>query len=242
MPESEKTYALAVETSGRVGSVAIGCGGSVLAESSFSGFRKHSSELFDTLHALTNQAGIGPDQVDHLYFTAGPGSFTGIRIAVTLAKMLSYAAGTRIVALDTLDVLVENATDFLNTTHSDLRRMAVVLDAKQNRFFAAVYERRDDCWKKLCPSGLLYPDDVLAYINKDGIRTGLLGEGLTYYSKDFASPLTEVIDASYWVPAARHVYALGQRMAQLGRFSDIDTLVPAYIRKPDAVEKREQTI
>lgn len=239
VPEPEKIYGLAVETSGRVGSVAIGRGDIVIFESFFSGFMKHSTELFGTLDGLLAKIGILPRHVGHLYVTSGPGSFTGIRIAVTLAKMTAYAVGTKIVAVDSLDALAENATDYIRESGSDLTRVATILDAKQNRFFISVYERSGEHWIKLMPSGLLSPEAIISYINKEGVPTGLLGEGLTYYADQFASPLTRLIDPHYWPATARGVYAVGRRLAEQGRFADPALLVPAYIRKPDAVEKRE---
>lgn len=239
MSESKKQFELAVETSGRVGSVAVGKYDDLLLESAFSGLMKHSSELFEAMTALLQQAGGRPDQVTTLYITAGPGSFTGIRIAVTFAKMMGYAAHSKIVAVDTLDALAENAAEYLRQSGSDLRRIAPILDAKQNRFFTALYERRGDDWIKLHPSSLLYPEELLDLINKDNIPTGLLGEGLVFYADKFAGPLTRLIDQTYWSATARAVYAVGRRMAAKNLFSDINTLVPVYIRKPDAVEKRE---
>ncbi len=240
MLQSKKKYGLAIDTSGRVGSVTIGQEDSVLLESSFSGFMRHSAELFDTLNTLIERVGIHPDQIDPLYITAGPGSFTGIRIAVTFAKMLSYAVGSRVVAVNTLDALVENANDYLDQTQVDIPRMAAILDAKQNRFFTAIYEKTDDGWKKIYPDSLLSPRDFLSLINKDKVRTGLLGEGLLYYADRFDSPSTHVIDPAFWPVSARKVYSVGCRMAQQGLFSDIYALGPSYIRKPDAVEKQEK--
>ena len=240
MQEFENTFALAVETSGRIGSVALGQGSTVLYESTFSGLMKHSIELFDTLESLTRKVGIRPDQIGYLYVTAGPGSFTGIRIAVTLAKMMSYAVKTRIVAVDTLDALAENATVYCHETGVDLQRIATILDAKQNRFFTAVFEQKAGNWTKIYPSSLLYPEELLTFINKDAVPVGLLGEGLVYYADRFACPVTRLMDEAFWPATARGVYAVGQRMAKQNLFSDIYQLVPAYIRKPDALEKWEQ--
>ncbi len=238
--ESEKRYMLAVETAGRIGSVAIGQADTVLYDSSFSGFMRHSAELFDTLDMLVGKVGIRPGQISEVSITVGPGSFTGIRIAVTLAKMLSYALGARIVAVDTLDALLENAAGYCDKTGSDLQRLAAVLDAKQGRFFTAIYQRNGHTWEKIHPTTLVYPQQVLEIIHQDTIPTGLLGEGLVYYADRFASPLTTVMDKSCWTASARHVYTVGQKMARMGQFSDMYSLVPAYVRKPDAVEKREQ--
>jgi tRNA threonylcarbamoyladenosine biosynthesis protein TsaB len=240
VPESENTFVLAVETSGRVGSVAIGQGDTILYESSFSGFMKHSAELFDSLDNLLTKTGIRPNQIGHLYITAGPGSFTGIRIAVTLAKMTAYAIGTRIVAIDTLDALAENAAEHLKIIPSDFTRIATILDAKQSRFFVSIYEQENGLWKKHLATSLLHPEELITLINKDNILTGLLGEGLTYYADSFASPLTCLLNPSLWPAVARGVYTVGRRMAKQGRFTDPALLIPAYIRKPDALEKWEQ--
>jgi len=238
MSEPENTYTLAVETSGRVGSVAIGQDETVLFESTFSGFMKHGTELFGNLEGLLAKVSARPHQIARLYIAVGPGSFTGLRIAVTLAKMLSFAVGSRIVAVDTLDALAENATACIQQTGSDLRRVATILDAKQNRFFTAIFEKNGVGWSKIHPSSLLTPEELLSLITKDGIPVGLLGEGLVYYADKFAAPLTTLIDPTYWSATARGVYAVGQRMAAQNQFSDRYALVPAYIRKPDAVEKR----
>ncbi len=190
MPESENTFVLAVETSGRVGSVAIGQGDTILYESTFSGFMKHSAELFDSLDNLLTKTGIRPNQIGHLYITAGPGSFTGIRIAVTLAKMTAYAIGTRIVAIDTLDALAENAAEHLKIIPSDFTRIATILDAKQSRFFVSIYEQENGLWKKHLATSLLHPEELITLINKDNILTGLLGEGTDLLRRQLRIPLT----------------------------------------------------
>ena len=240
MAITNKKLVAVVETSGRIGSVAIGNEDSILYESTFSGFMKHSAELFDALSVLLSKVGAHPEQIGQLYITAGPGSFTGIRIAVTLAKMLSYAMDTRVVAVNTLDAAAENASAYIQQTGDTLQRVAPILDAKQNRFFTAVYRRDGDDWTKEHPESLLYPDQLLSLIKDSAAPVGLLGEGLVYYAEKFTSPMTRLLDETYWPVTAGGVYAAGRKMAQRGQFCDINTLVPTYIRKPDAVEKRER--
>ena len=106
----DKSLILAVETSGRTGSVAIGAGDDILAEKTFSGQMRHSAELFVSAERLLSQIGAGAEKIKHVYFAAGPGSFTGLRIAVTMAKMMAFANGAKIVAVSTMDVIAENAS------------------------------------------------------------------------------------------------------------------------------------
>jgi len=151
---------LALETSSRIGSVALARGKNLLAESSFSGPMRHSAEIFPTIAALMDRFGKNPQQIDHVYISAGPGSFTGLRIAVTIAKTMHLANAAKIVAIDTLDVIAANVTEILSTTHANtqellesnsavsetsparplpINKIAAILDAKRNQFFIAVY-------------------------------------------------------------------------------------------------------
>ena len=99
---------LALETSGRTGSVAIGTISQMLNEIEFSGQMRHSAELFPAIDTLLKGADKNPQDITEIYISAGPGSFTGLRIAVSFAKTMNLATGAKIVALDTLDVIAAN--------------------------------------------------------------------------------------------------------------------------------------
>jgi len=147
---------LAVETSSRVGSIALAVGQKLLADTTFAGPTRHSEDLFPSICSLLERFGKKPGCLEQVYISAGPGSFTGLRIAVTLAKMMHFAGGAKIVAVNSLDVTAANViplTQFSTTTHqspttghehrvSSIERIAAVLDAKRNQFFIAVYEHR----------------------------------------------------------------------------------------------------
>jgi len=163
---NKKTLVLAVETSSRIGSVAIALGEKILAETAFSAPIRHSAEIFPAIGNILDRFGRKPDQIDQVHISVGPGSFTGLRIAVTLAKTMHLANAAKIIAVDTLDVIAANATDYIkeeNTTinshsepspchsepspcHSERseespERIATITDAKRGQFFIAVYQR-----------------------------------------------------------------------------------------------------
>ena len=71
---------LAVETSGRIGSVTIGKQGKILAQRTFSGPMTHSIELFPAISTLLSDLGKRPADIHQVYISIGPGSFTGLRI------------------------------------------------------------------------------------------------------------------------------------------------------------------
>jgi len=106
----KKLLILAIETSGRAGSAAIALGQNLLAENTFSGPMRHSAELFGVVCNLLDRFDRKPKDIEHIYISIGPGSFTGLRIAATLAKTMNLANNAKIVAVDTLDVIAANVT------------------------------------------------------------------------------------------------------------------------------------
>jgi tRNA threonylcarbamoyladenosine biosynthesis protein TsaB len=233
----KKPLILAVETSGRTGSVAIANGQQLLAEATLSTHIRHSAEIFSAVHSLLSRFNRSPDQIQHIYISVGPGSFTGLRIAVTMAKTMHLANATKVVAVDTSDVIAANASDYMETERKELKKIATILDAKRGQFFIAVYRNSRGRWIKTLPDCLM---TALQFVQKfadteEPIR--LLGEGLAYYTRLFRAPGVEFLDSGYWCPRATKVHLLGYEMACEGQFADPITLEPTYLRRTEAEEK-----
>jgi tRNA threonylcarbamoyl adenosine modification protein YeaZ len=239
---------LAIETSGRLGSVALAQGDKLLSESHFSGPMRHSAEIFPAIIDLLSRFNKKPEQIEHVYISAGPGSFTGLRIAVTFAKTLTLANNAKIVTVDTLDCIAANAINLsatelsseLKTQNLKLKtneRLAVILDAKRGQFFIAIYEKTQSAiWHKILPDCLMTAEEFLAQFTDKPIM--LTGEGLVYYKDKFAQKNVSVLDEKFWNPSAANVHKLGWHKAQLGEFADPLTLTPNYIRGPDVTVKQ----
>jgi tRNA threonylcarbamoyladenosine biosynthesis protein TsaB len=236
---------LAVETSGRMGSVALAQGPKLLSEKQFTGQMRHSAEVFPTIVALLEQFGKKPNQIEQVYISIGPGSFTGLRIAVTLAKTMALANGAKIVAVDTLDCIAANVISFTaehaENAESELKsneRLATILDAKRGQFFSAVYDRTQAGWEKILPDSLLTADEFLDRFAGCGKPIALVGEGLVYYKDKFNDPAVRILNEKLWNPSAANVHRLGWQKSQLGQSTDPLTLTPNYLRSPDAKTKQ----
>jgi len=233
---------LALETSGRLGSVAIAQGEQLLGETEFSGPMRHSAEVFPAIVDLLNQFGKKPNQIEQVYISIGPGSFTGLRIAVTIAKTMALANNARIVAVDTLDVIAANVICFTAENAEDElkqnERLGVILDAKRGQFFVAVYDRPTKGWEKIFPDSLLTDEEFLDRFAGCGKPIALLGEGLVYYKDKFNDPAVRFLDDKFWNPTAANVYRLGWQLAKQDQFTDPLILTPNYIRGPDAKVKQ----
>ena len=234
-----KPLSIAVETSGRAGSVAIGLGNQLSEEKTFSGNTRHNAELFDTIVKLLQKADKSPSQLEQIYISAGPGSFTGIRIAVTLAKTMALANNTRIVAVNTLDALAENIDiNADNADFADIKRIATIIDAKRGQFFTAVFQKRNNHWQKMGSDLLVRPSEFIRDYGDEKIW--LIGEGLLYYAEKFRTENIHILDKKYWSATAANVYKLGSKLAERGEFADAQTLVPYYLRRTEAEENWEK--
>jgi len=145
---NRKPIILAVETSSRIGSVALGLGDRLLGESTFSASLRHSAEIFPAIADLLARSDRTPTDIDHVYISIGPGSFTGLRIAVAAAKSVHLAVSAHIVTVNSLDAIAANVSDaavasmIQNSAAPPFTasRLATVLDAKRSQFYIAVYE------------------------------------------------------------------------------------------------------
>jgi len=224
---------IAVDTSGRRGSVALGRGPRVLAEREFPTQVEHARELLPALDALLRKQGWSPGDVECCHVSIGPGSFTGLRVAVTFARHLALATGARTCAVPTLDVIAENCA----ILEAPPRNVAVVLDAKRKQVFAAVFEYRAGEYVRLAGPHLDSPAAILAAAPRP---IAVLGEGVEYHREEIERSGAVILDETLWLPKAANVHRLGRRLAEQGRFTAARDLVPCYVRRPEAEELWEK--
>jgi len=261
----KKSLILAVETSSRAGSVAIATGPQLKAELTFSGQMKHSAELFPAIRTLLDHIGRKQQDIEQVYISVGPGSFTGLRIAVTLAKAMHLANSSKIVSVDTLDVIAANVIDIdspsdehrvssVENRVSSIELIAPILDAKRGQFYIAVYQRISDerratsieyressikPWKKLIPDSLMTADEILDRFACKDKSIWLLGDGLVYHKDKFKAEGIYFFDEEFWSPRASKVHQLGWQLALANQFSDPLLLTPNYLLRPDIKLKKQ---
>ena len=232
--------ALAIETTGRTGSVAVGTGDKILGETVFSGIMTHGAELFFAAESLVKGVGGQISELSHIYIAAGPGSFTGLRISVTTAKMMAFANETKIVAANTMDVLTVNASDYMKEKKIKISRLATILDAKRKQFYIGLFENTGGVWKKKINDSVMTASDFVCRFAQPDNPVWLLGEGLVYYKDAFSAPGVHFLSEAYWPARARAVYKVCREKAKAGEFSDPVTLTPHYLRRPEATENWEK--
>lgn len=118
--------ALALENSSSHGAVALGRGDELLGVEPIPAAKRHNVDLMVAVDALCKRHGVKPDQLNAVFVSLGPGSFTGLRVAVATAKMLALTLGVKTVGVPTLDIL--------RTQHPDA---VVALNVKQDTAWSA---------------------------------------------------------------------------------------------------------
>src|SRR5687768_14348866 len=221
--------ALAIETSGRIGSIAVVEDGGILREEQFPHGLQHAAQIIPIIDRLTRERNWLPRDVEELYVSVGPGSFTGLRIGVTLAKTMALATGVKLVAVPTVRVLVENAPP-------DAHHAIIVLDAKRDQIFTARFERVGDTWIEREPAKL---DSLAGMLSRSPRPVHLLGEGLPQHEKFIPNNDASIVTTppESWRARAGAVAVIGITLAGAGHFADPFTLTPIYIRRPEAEEK-----
>jgi tRNA threonylcarbamoyladenosine biosynthesis protein TsaB len=223
--------ALAIETSGRIGSVALAEDGRTLLEDTFPHGLQHAARIVPALDQLCRQLNWTSRDIREIYVSAGPGSFTGLRIGITLAKTLAMVSGASVVAVPSLRALAENAP-------AEAKNVVLVLDAKRDQIFSACFSRSGEDWTTLHDAQLCTLVEMLA---KSPRPAHLIGEGIENHRQFISASDGEiyVTDPTLWRSRASAVATLGWRMARRSQFTNFMSLTPIYIRRPEAEEKWE---
>jgi tRNA threonylcarbamoyladenosine biosynthesis protein TsaB len=224
---------IAVETSGRRGSVAIGLGGRFLGEIEFPTQVEHARELLPAIDKICRDQGWLPAEVRQCYLSVGPGSFTGLRVAVTFARHLALGVGAKVCAVPTLDVIARNCLELADPPP----RLAVILDAKRDQVYAAIFICRRRLYEKVVGPCLAEPAALLRSASKP---LAVIGEGADHHKVAVEQAGAEVLDRSLWWPRAANVHRLGWHLASQGLFTKPRELAPFYVRRPEAEELWER--
>ena len=226
---------LAVETSSHTGSFCLARDRHVLAVKTLQAEgRRHAQSLVQEVALLLSESGFTPANLQAVAVSAGPGSFTGLRVGIVFAKTLAWAAGIPLLAVDTLQaVACQLAPD--DAPESQPPRVLVISDAQRNEVFAGNYEWNQEhaIWERsgeirISALADLPAAPVVAGPAVARHREHLYGSGRFLRCLDVQPRAIEV------AMAASHQIARGQ-------FADVSSLEPVYIRPSYAEEKRMAT-
>ncbi len=220
---------LAIESSTDVLSVAAGGDGPVAGRAERAG-QAHSERALPLVDEVLGELGWTLADVDGIAFGAGPGSFTGVRIACGVAQGLALGTGRPVVPVGTLEALAEEAHAAHRAT-----RVAACLDARMHEVYVAAFERVGTAWHAVAAPAVLKPGDVAF---PPGRWFGA-GDGFAVDPALAASAALEAVDAAL-VPTARAVLRLGRARLARGEGGAAEHALPLYVRHRVALTSAER--
>lgn len=164
---------LALDSTAQVGSVALCEGdGHLLAECTLNTGNTHSETLLPTVEFLLKSCGVTVDGIDLFACTAGPGSFTGVRIGAATVKGLAFGKGKPCVGVSTLEALATNARAFEGI-------ICPCMNARRQQVYNALFESKDGKLTRLCEDRALAIEDLLKEVSEYAPekRIYLVGDG-----------------------------------------------------------------
>ena len=220
---------LALDTSTEWCSVALWLDGRVLGREERAG-QRHSELLLPMIDALLDEAGVDLSHLHGLAFGAGPGSFTGLRIACGVTQGLAFGAGLQVVPVGTLQALAEA---------SAAPRVVAALDARMDEIYHAAYLRDGDRWREVHIPGLYRPAEAPAIEGGEwvGCGNGFAVQGGALRER-YAGQLCEVRDDLQ--PHARDMLRIAADRLARGGGLDPAQAVPLYVRDKVALSVAER--
>jgi tRNA threonylcarbamoyl adenosine modification protein YeaZ len=218
---------LGIETSTDQGSVALVEDEKILGELLWNLPRSHSQKLIPSIEALLRIVGIDLKEIEAICVGLGPGSFTGLRVGLSVAKGLAFTLGAKIVGIPSFDAL---AWDFKESDS-----LCILSDAKRGLLFFGFYQKG----KRIGDLKALRPEEVLSFL-KDKKKVTLMGDGAFLYRSMFEKEDLLIYPTPVY-PKASSLALLGLRKILLYGEDELSSLSPLYLIAPALKEKGGQS-
>lgn len=232
---------IGIDTSCRVGGIAVVRAGRLLGGELFGLEAGHSERLLPALERLLEELELQPDQIDGIAVSFGPGSFTGLRIGLAAAKGLAYAWQLPLVGVSTLKA---SAWTFKGVD----AMICASLDARRESVYRAWYDGRT---LEAAGSGPVPPEervgvDVVAQEAEEARTAGrqviLVGDGAPAVmsaiearrGRGEAAAAVAMAPFGAEVQRPANVACIGAEELKLGRRDDPFSIVPNYLRRSEA--------
>lgn len=229
---------LAFDTSTDVLSVAVGAGERVLAEHTGAGGAQASASLIPLIRSLLAQVGWTLEGLDAIVFGRGPGAFTGVRTACSVAQGLAFAARVPVLPLDTLAAVAQSGLDAARAQGVSPTHIGALLDARMDEIYVAGYRVQGDALVPLQPPRLSAPE-ALAHALDAGPGWWLAGNARAAYGARWPAALA-ALPHHDGIPGARALLRLAPAALVAGGAVGAEQAQPLYVRDKVALTTAER--
>jgi tRNA threonylcarbamoyladenosine biosynthesis protein TsaB len=224
---------LALDTSTPVGAVAVVIDDAVVCDLTIRVRESHGETLLPWVARALEGARLRPDELDLVAYSRGPGSFTGVRIGLSVAKGLALATGVPLLGVSSLRTLAHAAA-------LSPELVCPVIDARKHELYASMVAfGADGTATEIVAEHVDAPTAVGERLREaaGGRAILVVGEGALVYAGELVPALgapTRIAPASYAVPRGAVLARLAAADFTAGAREDPALAAPAYLRPPDA--------
>ncbi|EAD5704864.1 TPA: tRNA (adenosine(37)-N6)-threonylcarbamoyltransferase complex dimerization subunit type 1 TsaB [Listeria innocua] len=220
---------LGMDTSSDTMTIALFNEGVVLGEYTTNLKKNHSVRLLPALAALMEECAVKPTDIEKIAVAKGPGSYTGLRIGVTVAKTMAWDAGIPIVGISSLALLAENGLYFPG-------KVVALMDARRMNVYAGVYHASHGVMKNVVADSHIALTDLLEQLTAE--KEAILFVGTL--TEQIRLTVTEVLGERAVFGQADYTYARASSLVKLAENLDgepADNFVPDYLKLAEAESK-----
>ena len=220
---------LAIDTSTEHCSIALSLSGHLISKDILAG-QRHSQLLLPLLHELLLANDVTLFQLDGIAFGAGPGSFTGLRIACGVAQGLAFATNNALIGVSTLEAIAQKSGN---------NKVIATLDARMGEIYHAAYKKNDGHWVTVSEPMVCLPQNAPALPGDNWVGCG---SGFDVYTKELSHLYNEqLLDIQLGLyPHASEVAQIA--ITELTKDPGIPSMdaAPIYIRNKVALKESER--
>ena len=216
---------LGIDTSTMISTVTVVEDEKVIGDFNVNQEKTHSESLVPMIETLLNLLGLKLSDIDIFAISQGPGSFTGLRIGMTIAKTFAQVGNKKSIPVSTLKALA------LNSSSNSAK--AAMLDARGKRVYGVMYDKN---MNEIVKEDLYNIDDFSKLCNEKNVDFDLVSEVGEKYRDKFDR--ARILDPPYTSCIGKNLC----KLALLKKDEDFDLykLVPNYLRKSQAERDREK--
>ena len=223
---------LAVDTSAKAASTAIVEDGKIIAESFINTKLTHSQTMLPMVENMLRACAVSVDEIDGFAVSVGPGSFTGLRIGISLVKGLAFSTQKKCAPVSTLEALCRNV--------STVGRICAVMDARCSQVYTATFDFDGEKYTRVTEDEAISILELEENVKKYQNDVIFVGDGAQMCYNKLKDTCKNVLISPENVrfQRASSVAAVAEMMFSQGNAVSADELVPSYLRLPQAQRER----
>ena len=224
---------LSLDTSATVASVAITDGATPLAQYTLNAKNTHSETLLPMIESALGALSLKAADIDLFALSAGPGSFTGVRIGAATVKGLAFGSNKPCVEVSTLEALAQNLV-FKEGL------ICPVMNARRSQVYTALFRSNGKELTRIMPDSALSIEELDTILAQYGEPVSLVGDGYEITEQGFSGTELLFVPEALRLQSALSVAAIAQKKYERGEVCTDSALSVNYLRPSQAERERAE--